>query len=164
MAWAARKRPFHQTTDFKNMSTYYTRMPMGARINIGEFLCLSEADPLNTCWLGMQPDGNLVLAGRIGSLGNPGPIKAVWATGTDGTNASYVELQADGNLVVYNEGRHAFWASNTNVPLGVHAELQIAAGHDAVRPYLILLHNGSIVWSAGYFPQNPYSSPVDTRE
>ena len=42
--------------------------------------------------LTLQDDGNLVLTGAG---------QAVWATGTDGQNAERIEVQKDGNCVLY---------------------------------------------------------------
>src|SRR5437764_2463740 len=55
----------------------------------------------------MQGDGNLVLYRTDDG-------KALWASGTGGTPASYTIMQGDGNLVVYDSGGTPFWASSTD--------------------------------------------------
>jgi hypothetical protein len=52
-----------------------------------------------------QADGNLVLY----SSG-----KAVWASGTDGKPVSFMALQEDGNLVIYDHSLKPLWASGTD--------------------------------------------------
>jgi len=44
-------------------------------------------------WLSLQSDGNLVLYARTG--------KALWSSGTGGKGASDLVMQNDGNLVLY---------------------------------------------------------------
>ena len=51
-----------------------------------------------------QHDGNVVLYTPSG--------RAIWATGTDRTSADILSVQADGNVVLYDQGR-AVWATNT---------------------------------------------------
>ena len=57
----------------------------------------------------MQNDGNLVLY----SINDNQESTPVWATGTNGTDASYAVMQTDGNLVLYNPSGKAIWASST---------------------------------------------------
>lgn len=52
----------------------------------------------------LQPDGNLVLYS---------PNRAIWATGTDGRQVSYLALQPDGNLVLYDINSQPLWNSQT---------------------------------------------------
>ncbi|WP_327066656.1 hypothetical protein [Kitasatospora sp. NBC_01302] len=62
----------------------------------------------------MQDDGNLVLY-LVGPSGNHGP--ALWNSGTYGNPGAYAVMQADGNFVVYRQGRSdpagALWSSST---------------------------------------------------
>jgi hypothetical protein len=66
-----------------------------------------------------QTDGNVVLYvdGR-----------AVWATGTNGSNAQQLIMQTDGNLVLYGPGAtvagNAIWSSGTQGHPGAFAVLQ----------------------------------------
>lgn len=62
-----------------------------------------------------QGDGNLVLYGTSGA--------AVWATGTNGKNATTVCLQGDGNIVLYTSSGVA-WSSKTNGSGGTLLTLQ----------------------------------------
>jgi Peptidase family M23 len=55
--------------------------------------------------LSFQSDGNLVLYNRA--------KEAIWATGTDGSNADVLAVQSDGNVVLYGQGR-ALWSTNTH--------------------------------------------------
>ncbi|GAA2064767.1 hypothetical protein GCM10009839_90400 [Catenulispora yoronensis] len=57
----------------------------------------------------MQYDGNLVLY-RIGPYGWKQPC---WATGTNGSGATHVTYQSDGNLVLYTNSGRAVWASDS---------------------------------------------------
>ena len=66
---------------------------------------------LNNRRLVWQHDGNLVVYEGT----QPGG-RALWATGTD-TDARRgykLSLQGDGNIVIYNSGGQALWASHTN--------------------------------------------------
>jgi pimeloyl-ACP methyl ester carboxylesterase len=56
-----------------------------------------------------QGDGNLVLYFGAGGDG----WEPLWATGTDGTSPGFVVMQADGNLVIYDERHNAVWSSDT---------------------------------------------------
>ncbi|XP_031148668.1 lectin-like isoform X2 [Sander lucioperca] len=57
-----------------------------------------------------QDDGNFVVYACASS-----PHKAVWATGTNGSDAARVIMQADGNLVMYNQCDQAKWSSGTHI-------------------------------------------------
>lgn len=52
----------------------------------------------------LQGDGNLVLYS---------PTKALWATGTDGRQVSFLAMQGDGNLVLYDKNFSPLWSSRT---------------------------------------------------
>jgi hypothetical protein len=61
--------------------------------------------------LTMQTDGNLV---EYGPTCCPGGEGAYWASGTAGTGSNnHVNMQADGNLVIYNSAGKALWTSGT---------------------------------------------------
>ena len=55
----------------------------------------------------MQTDGNMV----VYSTG-PGS-HALWASDTAGNPGAYLDMQIDGNLVIYKPNRAVLWASNT---------------------------------------------------
>jgi uncharacterized membrane protein YgcG len=61
--------------------------------------------------LAMQTDGNLVL-----STYDPNftVLRIRWTSNTAGNPGAYLEMQPDGNLVVYRSDRYPLWASNTN--------------------------------------------------
>lgn len=54
--------------------------------------------------LAMQDDGNLVLYATHGAL---------WSTHTWGTDADYVVMQSDGNLVLKDDNGKVYWSSHT---------------------------------------------------
>ncbi|BBN17260.1 protein MpGH17.23 [Marchantia polymorpha subsp. ruderalis] len=89
------------TINFGNSQTLSNRITQGMRLSSGQFV-----ESKNQVYkLIMQADCNLVLD-RIGV----GPL---WASNTAGyASDGYVELQSDGNAVVYGGGV-ARWASNT---------------------------------------------------
>jgi hypothetical protein len=64
--------------------------------------------PSGSCWLLHQDDGDLVLYRN--ELGNAVPL---WASNTHGTSVGDLELQDDGNLVLYDRDRRAVWATGT---------------------------------------------------
>jgi hypothetical protein len=54
----------------------------------------------------MQTDGNLVIYRTSDN-------RALWATGTQGTDVHRAVMQTDGNLVLYHVSNAPAWASNT---------------------------------------------------
>lgn len=54
----------------------------------------------------MQTDGNLVIYRNSDN-------RALWATGTQGTDVHRATMQTDGNLVLYHVNNAPAWASNT---------------------------------------------------
>src|ERR1700731_2854076 len=54
----------------------------------------------------MNTDGNLILF-----VWSAAP-RVLWQTGTSGHSGSSLVQQADGNLVLYDSGGHAYWATN----------------------------------------------------
>ncbi|MEQ8969238.1 MAG: S8 family serine peptidase, partial [Coleofasciculus sp. C1-SOL-03] len=63
-----------------------------------------------------QTDGNLVLYSPQG--------KAIWATGTNGTNADRFSVQTDGNVVLYAGPGNPVWATNTAGNKGAYFAIQ----------------------------------------
>lgn len=49
----------------------------------------------------------------------------VWGTGTNGTSAQRMTMQADGNLCVYDNQNHCIWESRTNHHDGENLRLQL---------------------------------------
>lgn len=62
-----------------------------------------------------QTDGNLVMRNPEG--------QAIWATGTNDTDADRFVVQTDGNVVLY-EGSEAIWATDTNGNPGAYFAIQ----------------------------------------
>ncbi|WP_159401048.1 hypothetical protein [Streptomyces sp. NRRL B-24484] len=89
-------------------STYQSVLPSGQSLKPGQSLVDGEMALI------MQGDGNLVLY-LVGPYGNHGP--ALWSSGTYGNPGAYAVIQADGNFVVYRQGRSdpggALWSSRT---------------------------------------------------
>lgn len=57
-----------------------------------------------------QSDSNLVLYKNYPTH----PRRAIWASGTNGRPGAVCNMQADGNLVIYDADAHALWASGSN--------------------------------------------------
>src|SRR5215467_14678695 len=112
------------------MADFFGSLRASGALGVGDFLYSYT----RAFRLGLQGDGNLVLCAL--DLNNPAirqyayyrgdqfeailrvaPYsKALWATGTNGTNARSWIMQADGNLVVYagyNGQGPPVWASGT---------------------------------------------------
>jgi hypothetical protein len=65
----------------------------------------------------MQTDGNLVVYRTRDN-------HALWATGTQHSDAQRAVMQTDGNLVLYHVDNRPAWASNTNGSPGSHLSMQ----------------------------------------
>ena len=90
--------------------------------------------------LEMQDDCNLVLY----SVVNGQKVNALWNSGTLGAGSGcYMDFQADGNLVVYDEFDQSLWAAGTSGT--ANAELHIQDDGNVV------VYNGAgqPLWSAG---------------
>jgi hypothetical protein len=86
--------------------------------------------------LDMQGDGNLVVYTPAG--------QPVWATGTSGRACSpscTASFQADGNLVLYENGS-PYWASNTD------NQGATALIFNSSAPYLQIVNGTQVLWSA----------------
>ena len=74
----------------------------------------------------MQTDGNLVLYDTSG--------QPHWASKTQGNPGAFLNVQADGNLVVYRAGstsqtaNNSLWSSGTNVPPPLHLAAVVDSG------------------------------------
>lgn len=86
--------------------------------------------------LTMQPDGNLVL--RSTSQG-----RALWSAGTGGSGATHVDMQNDGNLVIYRPDGQPVWSSGSAGTAGSHLEVQ-NDGNLVIYP-----PSGPAIWSTG---------------
>ncbi len=87
-----------------------------------------------------QADGNLVLRDTSTS-------DALWASGTAGDGGTEVDLQDDGNLVIYTDSGDPVWASDT---AGSGANELLLEDDGA----LVLYDDGSAVWSVNGEPSN----------
>lgn len=83
--------------------------------------------------LTMQSDGDLVL-GEGGAT--------VWSSGTGGSGAVRVDMQSDGNLVLYKESGEAAWDSKTDNHPGATLTLQDD------RNLVVYAPNGDALWSS----------------
>jgi hypothetical protein len=81
----------------------------------GQSEVTAETEPIV---LEFQSNGDLVLSRKVGTHS-----ETFWTSGTAGTGADSVSMQADGNLVIYGSGR-ALWASNTDGHPGAQLEVQ----------------------------------------
>jgi hypothetical protein len=105
----------------------------------------------------MQNDGNLVLY----SINDNQESTPVWATGTNGTDASYAIMQTDGNLVLYNPSGQALWASSTKLNYQLSSGIQ-----------LVVAPSGQVLFAQGNnegvhgldFLYDPYPSPNEGVE
>jgi hypothetical protein len=59
-----------------------------------------------------QDDGNLLIWAIPPPPAQP---TLLWQTFTNGKNQAFLRMQDDGNLVIYQQGGAAVWASNTSV-------------------------------------------------
>ena len=102
--------------------------------------------------LHLQEDGNL-----IWFYGE----RVLWTSGSYGLRAPRLDLQPDGNLVVYEtvDGQHkAVWASNTIAP-GAILTLQEDGN-------CVLYHEGKAIWATNTLapPRDPESLAMSIRE
>jgi len=62
-------------------------------------------------------DGNPILSTAVNWV-------PIWSTITNDKSASHIDMQADGNLVVYDPSGHALFASNTSGNQGAYCRMQ----------------------------------------
>jgi hypothetical protein len=60
----------------------------------------------------MQRDGDLVIY-------DAARRRAIWSAGTKGNPGAYLDIQDDGNVVIYTSARKALWSTNTARKLNV---------------------------------------------
>lgn len=107
----------------------YADVPVGQQLSAGQ----KTYSPDGHYVLIMQTDGNLV------EYSWPRPL---WATGTS-RPATNLEMQSDGNLVLYGPGHVALWASGTNGHPGSYLQVQ-NDGNLVVRTV-----SGAPLWASG---------------
>jgi nucleoid-associated protein YgaU len=83
--------------------------------------------------LELQADGNLVLSGAGGK---------VWDTDTAGKDGSRVDMQADGNFVLYTAAGGVVWRTDTADKPGAHLVLQ-----DDRNVVIYAADGGTVLWS-----------------
>lgn len=67
----------------------------------------NTAEKGKSCYF--QTDGNLV----IYTSDNQHPDSAIWSTNTSGHLGAYIDIQDDGNVVMYYNGQ-SIWSTNTS--------------------------------------------------
>jgi hypothetical protein len=111
-----------------------TPLKSGATMNPGDSL----VSPNGSYELIFQTDSNLVLySGSAGSYTN-----ALWATSTVGKNATTVQMQSDGNCVMY-AGTSAVWTTNTAGNPGAYLAVQNDGN------LVVYSASGSALWNSG---------------
>ncbi len=88
----------------------------------------------------VQADGNVVIYERRGNTEYP-----IWSTRTNGQAVDRLEMQFDGNLVLYTPGGRPIWSSGT-------------VGR--ANSFLVMQNDGNAVI---YFPQDPVWSSGSKR-
>lgn len=113
-------------------------------MNVGEYLISDGGNNILT----LQEDGNLVLY-RSGSV--------VWHSNTWLNLASYVVMQSDGNLVIYNPFGNAIWYTSTQGNYGAVLKLQQDSN-------LVIYNNANqAIWNSGtWIPATTQSSAYST--
>lgn len=91
-----------------------------------------------------QTDGNVVLFDRMGW---------VWQTGTAGKSTVYLEMQHDGNLVLYSPEGVPHWNSQTHGKAGA----SLAVQDDC---HGVIYHNGVPVWRTATQCRKPTVDPL----
>jgi hypothetical protein len=109
----------------------------GNTLDSGQVLCTntSMTSPSGTFFLIYQDDGNFVLYRNDGT--------PVWWTGTDGTSAGRVSMEAGGALAVIAADGTTLWTSGTDGNPG--AELTVQDDGSAN----IIGTDGSVLWTTG---------------
>ncbi len=88
----------------------------------------------------VQTDGNVVIYERRGSMEYP-----IWSSGTNGRAVDRLEMQYDGNLVLYTPAGSVAWSSGTV---------------NRANSYLVMQDDGNAVI---YFPSDPVWSSRTRR-
>ncbi|WP_332851462.1 hypothetical protein [Duganella sp. S19_KUP01_CR8] len=130
-------------------ASYYGEIPTNTELRAGDFTQSGG----EYCLL-QQADSNLVVYKRPRSNTCDGGTP-IWATYSSG--ATKTVMQADGNLVQYDDANNVKWASNTG---GRPAGDYRAGVHATTGSLQITLWNGSsgqIIWSS---PKDPNPTPT----
>jgi pimeloyl-ACP methyl ester carboxylesterase len=116
--------------------TYVGRLVPGQSLSPNQSVC----SPNGAIRLLYQQDGNLVLYG---------PGGAGWATNTVGSSLGSLEMQGDGNLVLYNGAGLSVWDTETWWASGAELELR-DSGH-----MLIIVPGEAASWEIDYYNPVP---------
>jgi GH25 family lysozyme M1 (1,4-beta-N-acetylmuramidase) len=104
---------------------------------LGAGMGLGQGDSVKSCdgrfELAMQTDGNAVLYSEG---------IALWSSGTNGKGGDVLEMQGDGNLVIYATTGCALWASGTNGHDGATLAVQTDGN-------LVIYDGSSALWNTG---------------
>jgi hypothetical protein len=115
--------------DIANKIAMHRRISMSDRLFPGQTLyhngLLMSQD--NRFRLILQTDGNLVIYRTSDN-------RAIWATGTQGTDVIRAVMQNDGNFVLYHVNNQPAWASNTAHAPGSYLIMQSDGNLVIYRP------------------------------
>jgi hypothetical protein len=99
--------------------------------------------PAKPEYLGQLPDADWLSISDPNGAANV-YTRVLWASGTQGNNASTANLQSDGNLVIKSAGGDPIWATNTN--LGAQSQQDFLRCQDDGN--LVLYSSaGAVLWA-----------------
>jgi surface antigen len=112
------------TTSSTTTTTISTNHDHGETLDSGQVLGVGDYlhSPSQQFRLVMGSDGNVTLWAYLSDDGVT--ARATWSTGTAGSGATTLEMQSDGNLVLYTASRTPVWTSNTSGQPSSHLRLQ----------------------------------------
>ena len=118
------------------------RLNPGDRLNAGDSIYSSDG----LYWMIMQGDCNLVVYKK--NTGDRPPIAQAYTNTQQKGSSCYLEMQEDGNLVIYDNPRRAVWYSNTQGHPGAYAILlpSSSLGH------LVIYSGYTAIWNCSKFP------------
>ena len=142
--------PAQQPSNLSN-----TGLSSGQTLAINHYLL----SPDTQSTLNLLPDGDLVLYENF---------LPVWSNGVDDSNASYLIMQSDDNLVEYDKSGNAIWNSGTNNSGG---QGDCSNNNQPETTYLTLQSDGNLViycnsggaiWASGTFSHPSHLDYVNT--
>lgn len=117
------------------------RLLVGDRLNPGESISTPDTTPGNehlVVYFELLEDGDLLIE-AWNEAGHGGSQK--WRSDTGGNPGSHVEMQADGNLVLYDKDQRALWDTKTAGNPGAYAVIQ------GDRNLVVRDLAGRVIWS-----------------
>jgi len=121
------------TATYKDVTITTTNsLSSGQQLNLNQYI---ESSNKNYRFY-LQGDGNLVFRNMQTSV-------AIWSSATNGKNGVRLNMQSDGNLVLYTAANKAVWASGTTAS-GITPKLVINDNGT-----LQLYHNSTVKWQQG---------------